>query len=113
MIERSGPLSLSRQCQLLGLNRAALYYQAAPVDAYELELTALLDRQYLRTPFYGSWRMTVWLQTQGHKNAALGAGRCRPFIASPPRPPDACRGRSRPGDAPRHILCRGRSRLIH
>jgi hypothetical protein len=29
MVERPGPLSLSRQCQLLGLNRAALYYQAA------------------------------------------------------------------------------------
>ena len=38
MVERPGPLSLSRQCQLLGLNRAALYYQAVPVDAYELEL---------------------------------------------------------------------------
>jgi putative transposase len=66
MVERAGPLALSRQCQLLGLNRAALYYQAAPVDAYELELMALLDRQYLRTPFYGSRRMTAWLQTQGH-----------------------------------------------
>jgi hypothetical protein len=44
MIERPGPLSLSRQCQLLGLNRAALYYQPPPVDAYELELMALLDR---------------------------------------------------------------------
>ncbi len=66
MVERPGPLSLSRQCQLLGLNRAALYYEAAPVDAYELELMALLDRQYLRTPFYGSRRMTAWLQTQGH-----------------------------------------------
>jgi putative transposase len=66
MVERPGPLSLSRQCQLLGLNRAALYYQAAPVDAYELELMALLDRQYLRTPFYGTRRMTAWLQTQGH-----------------------------------------------
>jgi putative transposase len=51
MVERPGPLSLSRQCQLLGLNRAALYYQPAQVDAYELELMALLDRQYLRTPF--------------------------------------------------------------
>jgi len=65
MVERPGPLSLSRQCQLLGLNRAALYYQAAQVDAYELELMALLDRQYLRTPFYGSRRMTAWLQSQG------------------------------------------------
>ena len=66
MVERPGPLSLSRQCKLLGLNRAALYYQPAPVDAYELELMALLDRQYLRTPFYGTRRMTAWLQTQGH-----------------------------------------------
>jgi putative transposase len=66
MVEWPGPLSLSRQCQLLGLNRAALYYQAAAVDAYELELMALLDRQYLHTPFYGSRRMTAWLQTQGH-----------------------------------------------
>jgi putative transposase len=66
MVERPGPLSLSRQCELLGLNRAALYYQPAEVDAYELELMALLDRQYLRTPFYGSRRMTAWLQTQGH-----------------------------------------------
>jgi putative transposase len=66
MVERPGPLSLSRQCRLLGLNRAALYYQPVAVDAYELELMALLDRQYLRTPFYGSRRMTAWLQSHGH-----------------------------------------------
>ncbi len=36
------------------------------VEPYALELMALLDRQYLRTPFYGSRRMTVWLQAQGH-----------------------------------------------
>jgi putative transposase len=66
MIERPGPLSLRRQCVLLGLNRAALYYRPVTVGAGALELMALLDRQYLRTPFYGSRRMTVWLQTQGH-----------------------------------------------
>ena len=66
MIERPGPLSLRRQCVLLGLNRAALYYRPVTVRASALELMALLDRQYLRTPFYGSRRMTVWLQTQGH-----------------------------------------------
>ena len=66
MVQRPGPLSLSRQCELLGLNRAALYYQPVAVSAYELQLMALLDRQYLRTPFYGSRRMTAWLKTQGH-----------------------------------------------
>jgi putative transposase len=50
MIERPNPLSLTRQCQLLGLSRAALYYRPVAVSDYELELTALIDRQYLRTP---------------------------------------------------------------
>jgi putative transposase len=65
MIENPNPLSLIRQCELLGLNRAALYYRPTEVSADELELMALIDRQYLRTPFYGSRRMTAWLRTQG------------------------------------------------
>jgi putative transposase len=36
------------------------------VSADELELIALIDRQYLRTPFYGPRRMTAWLRSQGH-----------------------------------------------
>jgi putative transposase len=66
MIEPPNLLSLTRQCQLLGLSRAALYYRPVEASAYELQLMALIDRQYLRTPFYGSRRMTAWLQTQGH-----------------------------------------------
>jgi putative transposase len=65
MIEQPNPLSLTRQCELLGLSRAALYYHPVEVSAEELELMALIDRQYLRTPFYGSRRMTAWLRTQG------------------------------------------------
>jgi putative transposase len=66
MVEREGRLSLRRQCQLLGLNRCAVYYEPVEIGAYELELMSLIDRQYLRTPFYGSRRMTAWLQSQGH-----------------------------------------------
>jgi len=66
MVERPSPVSPTRQCQLLSLNRGALYYQPVEVSADELELMALIDRQYLRTPFYGSRRMTAWLQTLGH-----------------------------------------------
>jgi putative transposase len=66
MIEQPNPLSRRRQCQLLGLSRAALYYHPVEVSAEELALMVLIDRQYLRTPFYGSRRMTAWLQTQGH-----------------------------------------------
>jgi putative transposase len=66
MIERPSPLPLTRQCELLNLNRAALYYQPVEVRPEELKLMALIDRQYLRTPFYGSRRMAAWLQTQGY-----------------------------------------------
>jgi putative transposase len=47
-------------------SRAALYYRAVKTGVYELALMALIDRQYLQTPFYGSWRMAAWLQAQGH-----------------------------------------------
>ena len=46
MIEQPNPLSLTCQCQLLGLSRTALYYRPVEVSGYELELMALIDRQY-------------------------------------------------------------------
>jgi putative transposase len=68
MIDREHPrLSLVRQCALLGINRSSLYCQPTAAGAQDLELMALMDRQYLKTPFYGSRRMTVWLRTQGHQ----------------------------------------------
>ena len=60
-------LSLVRQCALLGLSRSSLYYRPQGVDEYDLQLMALIDRQYLKTPFYGSRRMTAWLKGQGHQ----------------------------------------------
>src|SRR3954471_18302043 len=47
-------LSLTRQCQLLGLSRSSLYYQPAPDNTEDLALMALIDRQFLETPYYGS-----------------------------------------------------------
>lgn len=60
-------LSLSRQCQLIGLPRSSFYYQPQPESEENLALMRLLDEQYTRTPFYGIRRMTAWLQTQGHQ----------------------------------------------
>jgi len=81
MIERQGPLSLSQQCELLGLSRAALYYRAVNTGAYELALMALIDRQYLQTHFYGSRRMAAWLQAQGHAVNRQSIGSIRTFCA--------------------------------
>jgi putative transposase len=59
--------SLVRQCSLLGISRSSLYYHPVPASAEDLELMALLDRQYLKTPFYGSRKMTAWLRAQGYQ----------------------------------------------
>lgn len=68
MIELAHPhLSIRRQCELLGLNRSTLYYQAATETAFNLELMRLIDEQYLKTPFYGWPRMTAHLRRQGYQ----------------------------------------------
>ncbi len=59
-------LSLVRQCRLLDVSRASVYYRPAPTTAEDLELMALMDRQYLKTPFYGSRKMKAWLLGEGY-----------------------------------------------
>jgi putative transposase len=67
-VERGHPdLSVRRQCELLGVNRAGLYYEPVGESEENLLLMRLLDEQYTRAPFYGSRRMTAWLATQGHE----------------------------------------------
>ena len=67
MIDRLNKhLSLTRQCQLLGLSRSSLYYQPATDNTEDLSLMALIDRQFLETPYYGSRKMTAWLRREGH-----------------------------------------------
>lgn len=58
-------LSLRRQCALLGINRASLYYRAVGERAENLRLMRRIDEQYTRCPFYGSRRLTAWLRGGG------------------------------------------------
>lgn len=61
-------LSLSRQCEILGLHRSGLYYQPAPESALNLELMRLMDEHYLEHPYKGARRMYVWLtMDKGYK----------------------------------------------
>ena len=55
------------QCALLGLPRSSYYYQPAQESAENLHYMQLMDAQYLQTPFYGSRRMTAWLNAQGYE----------------------------------------------
>src|ERR1041385_4336255 len=59
-------LPISRQCRLLSVSRASVYRQQAEISEEDCTLMALIDRQYLARPYYGSRRMAAWLATQGH-----------------------------------------------
>jgi putative transposase len=58
-------LSVSRQCELLGLSRSSYYYEPATATAANLALMAQIDREYTAHPFLGSRRMTTWLRGEG------------------------------------------------
>lgn len=59
-------ISIRRQCELLGLNRASYYYEPAQESALNLELMRKIDEQYMKTPFYGWPRMTAYLRREGY-----------------------------------------------
>jgi putative transposase len=58
-------LSVREQCELLGLNRSTAYYAPSGETEENLCLMRRIDEQYLKTPFYGSRRMMVWLTGEG------------------------------------------------
>jgi len=72
MIDPDHQLSLITQCKLLGLNRSSYYNRIPPctavntATAYNLELMQLIDEEYMRHPFYGTRKMTAYLNRLGH-----------------------------------------------
>jgi putative transposase len=66
MIDRdSSPLSLRRQCELLGLNRTSLYYQPLPISDADRRLMRRIDEVHLTHPFLGARRLAHLLQREG------------------------------------------------
>ena len=59
-------ISLRRQCELVGLSRTGYYYQPVCESPLNLLLMRLLDQQYTQTPFYGTRRMTTYLNRLGY-----------------------------------------------
>src|SRR4029077_5711678 len=87
LVEReAAALPVSRQCRLLAISRSSVYRRPAEVSEEDCAIMALIDRQYLARPYYGSrrgagggggprpgghpkgggGRMAAWLATQGH-----------------------------------------------
>lgn len=58
-------LPIVQQCRILNVARSTVYYRPVPISDADLALMRLIDEQYLRTPYYGTRRMVVWLRRQG------------------------------------------------
>ncbi len=66
-VDKSHPLSIKRQCELLDICRSSFYYAPRRDRSYNEELMALIDKQYTKTPFYGVLRMVQHLREKGHQ----------------------------------------------
>ena len=66
MINRDADLPITRQCELLSLNRSTVYYQLQDVSEMDLKLMRRIDEMHLKRPFYGSRRIRDWLQDEGY-----------------------------------------------
>jgi putative transposase len=60
-------ITISRQCELLGLPRASYYYESNRDDSYNELIMNLIDEQFTKTPFYGVPRITESLIKKGHQ----------------------------------------------
>ncbi len=66
LVMPEGHFSIRKQCELLTLNRSSYYYESCRESQKNLLLMRLMDEEYTRHPFYGSRKMTMWVERQGH-----------------------------------------------
>lgn len=92
MIDLDIAISVSRQCELLGLPRSTFYYQAHPESPENLRLMRSIDQEYLEHPFYGSRRMAAVLDINRKRAVrlmrlmGLEAIYPKPSLSQPGRP---------------------------
>lgn len=65
MIDQGSELSVSRQCEILELNRTGVYYTPRPVSEEDLILMRRIDELHLKHPFYGARRLAKQLLRDG------------------------------------------------
>ncbi len=71
MIEQGSELSVSRQCEILELNRTGVYYTPRPVSEEDLILMRRIDELHLKHPFYGARRLAKQLVRDGFEVGRL------------------------------------------
>lgn len=64
LVSHGNKPSMRRQCELLGVSRAGLYYQPIEPSADELALMRRIDELHLEHPFFGSRMMSATLRAE-------------------------------------------------
>ena len=67
MVSKDHKLSVRRQCALLTLARSNMYYEPKGEPPENLQFMAIIDKQFLETPWYGSRQMARYMQRNNHK----------------------------------------------
>ena len=67
MIDRADQLSITLQCDLLGINRSSFYYLPIPESKENLTIMQKLDEQYIKTPFWGTKKLLILLIALGYR----------------------------------------------
>jgi putative transposase len=67
MIDRTHPLSLTKQAAALGISRGSAYYQPQPVSERDQKLMNRIDRLHLECPFAGARMLRDLLNAEGFK----------------------------------------------
>lgn len=57
-------LSVTQQCELLGLSRSSVYYKPVGESEFNLRLMEKIDKLYLKHPYYGSRRIAAVLSDE-------------------------------------------------
>lgn len=65
MIDRTHPLPIKRQAQVVGISRGTVYYHPEPIPAADLALMRRIDELHLEWPFAGARMLRDLLHREG------------------------------------------------
>lgn len=63
---RNTHLSIAAQCHLLFINRSSYYYKPKTLSTEDLQIMSIIDETYTEHPYYGTRRMSKYLEAKGY-----------------------------------------------
>ena len=65
MIDRTHPLPITRQTQIVNISRGSVYYESEPISDGDLKLMGRIDELHLEVPFAGARMLRDLLRAEG------------------------------------------------